>query len=110
MASYKKLYLGGYIVLPPESLEHQWYDLTHEIGIHVDDMRRVPGSCVVISNYTSVNYADEDAEVQVLEMDADSLTLMKLKFEVTHAKSLAKLSEYFKEDFEIKAGLVTYWN
>lgn len=107
MSSEKYVYLGGYIELPPESLEHQWPDLADYIKIHVDEFIRIPESTILISNYCDVNYANE--QIQVLNLSPDLISLINLKFEVTHAKTLKEINNYYKDTLVIKVGLISYW-
>lgn len=108
MSSEKRIYLGGYLELPSESLKDQWDDLADYIKIHVDELVRLPKSSILISNYSDVNYADYNEEYQILKLTPDILSLMNLKFEVTHSEAIKKINEYHKDKFIIKVGFFSY--
>lgn len=110
MSSEKRIYLGGYIELPENSLKHQWPDLASDLEIHVDEFVRFSSnSPILISNYGDVNFANEDEEIHILTLNLSISKLMTLKFEEQHGASIKKINKYYKNKFEIKVGFISYW-
>lgn len=105
MSLEKTIYIGPYILLD----NFDWYSLIEDLDIHIDELIKVPNeSGVLISNYTTVNFYNDNADSQHIEFKKEFKNKAQELFLEQHSKTLNKLEKHLKQKIEIKFGFISY--
>lgn len=106
MSLDQTVYIGSYIQLE----NSDWYSLIEELDIHIDELRKVPDeSGVLISNYTAVNFYNDNERCQHIEFNKELKNKAKELFLEEHSETIKKLEKHLKQKIEIKFGFITYY-